>query len=345
MKLIQEAVTAGARLSKACELVGLSIRTYQRWLKLGGVGDLRAGPKTEPGNKLSAKERKRILEVLNSEEFRDLSPSQVVARLAERGEYLASEATMFRLLKEEKQLAHRGKAKEPQDRIPVRRVATRPNQVWSWDITRLRCPIRGAFFYLYMVVDIWSRKIVGWSVHAEESADYASDLIRKAARDERVDVNTLTLHSDNGGPMKGSTMLATLQSLGIVPSFTRPRVSDDNAFSEALFRTLKYRPEFPREPFADWAEATRWVADFVRWYNYEHRHSGIAFVRPIDRHEGRDIAILEARKATYEEAKKRHPERWGSRPTRSWKRPERVVVRARRTPDVDGTSVSEDEAA
>jgi transposase InsO family protein len=124
---------------------------------------------------------------------------------------------MFRLLKEEKQLAYRGRAKEPQDRIPVRGVATRPNQVWSWDITYLRCPVRGSFFYLYMVVDIWSRKIVGWAVHAEESGDHAAELIRKAARDERVDVNTLTLHSDNGGPMKGSTMLATLQSVTVQP--------------------------------------------------------------------------------------------------------------------------------
>jgi putative transposase len=345
MRLIEDAVKAGARREKACEQLGIDLRTYQRWLKRGELGDLRAGPKTEPGNKLSAKERDAILKVLNSDEFRDLSPSQVVPRLAERGIYLCSEATMFRLLKEEKQLEHRGRAKEPVDRIPVRRVATRPNQVWSWDITYLRGPVRGTFLYLYMVVDIWSRKVVGWAVHAEESAQHASELIQSAARDERVDVDTLTLHSDNGGPMKGSTMLATLQSLGIVASFTRPRVSDDNAFSEALFRTLKYRPDFPSKPFQDLAHATRWVADFVRWYNYEHRHSGIAFVRPIDRHEGRDVAILEARKAAYDRAKNRHPERWGSRPPRSWKRPERVVVRARRNPDVDGASAKEDKAA
>ena len=345
MQLIEEAKKAGARRTKACELLGIDIRTYQRWLKRGDLGDLRAGPKTEPRNKLSPKERAAILKLLNSEEFRDLSPAQVVPRLAERGIYMCSEATMFRLLKSENQLEHRGRAKEPEDRMPVRRVATRPNQVWSWDITYLRGPIRGTFLYLYMVVDIWSRKVVGWAVHAEESADHASDLIRKAARDERVDVNTLTLHSDNGGPMKGSTMLATLQNLGIIASFTRPRVSDDNAFSEALFKTLKYRPEFPRGAFQSLAHATRWVADFVRWYNYEHRHSGIAFVRPIDRHEGRDIAILEERKAAYERAKRRHPERWGSRPPRSWKRPERVVVRARRNPDVDDPSVKEPKAA
>jgi len=335
MELIREAVKAGARLTRACALVGLSVRTYQRWAQRGEVGDLRAGPKKGPDNKLSPAEQRRVLEVLNSEEFRDLSPNQIVPILAERGEYLCSEATMYRLLKKEGQLAHRERSKEPEERIPVRRIATRPNQVWSWDITYLRGPARGSFFYLYMVVDIWSRKIVGWQVHAEESGELASALIRDAARSEGIDVNTLTLHSDNGGPMKGATMLATLQTLGIVPSFTRPRVSDDNAFSEALFKTLKYRPEYPVERFQSLQEARSWVTGFVRWYHYQHRHSGIAFVRPIDRHDGRDIAILETRKAAYEVAKRRHPERWGSRATRSWERPERVVVRARPNPDVD----------
>lgn len=329
MELIEEAVKSGARVRRACETVGLSVRTYERWQKRGPLGDLRAGPKTPPRSKLSAAEREHVLELLNSEEFRDLGPSQVVPRLAERGIYICSEATMYRILKEESQLAHRGRSREPQDRTPVERVATGPNQVWSWDITYLRSPIRGTFFYLYMVVDIWSRKIVGWAVHTEELSDHAADLIRRAARDEDISVDTLTLHADNGGPMKGSTMLAMLQNLGIVASFTRPRTSDDNAFSEALFRTLKYRPDFPSAPFEDKGQAEQWVAAFVRWYNFEHRHSGIAFVRPIERHEGSDRAILETRKEVYEHAKTKHPERWGSRPTRSWQRPSRVVVKAR----------------
>ena len=159
----------------------------------------------------------------------------------------------------------------------------------------------------------------------------AAQLIRRAARKEPVELDELTLHSDNGSPMKGSAMLATLQHLGIVPSFTRPRVCDDNPFSEALFRTLKYRPEYPDGPFEDLDAARRWVGDFVRWYNYEHQHSGIRFVRPIDRHERRDEAILEARKAVYKAAKARRPERWGGRDTRNWEPPKRVAVRARRT--------------
>lgn len=328
MKLIEEATEAGARLNSACEVLGVSARTHQRW-DGSDSKDGRAGPKTEPSNKLTRAERRALLEVVNCREFRDLPPSQIVPRLAERGKYICSEATMYRVLKEEKQLAHRGRAKEPQARVPVVRVATRPNQIWSWDITYLRGPVRGTFYFLYLVLDVWSRKVVGWSVHETEDMGLAAALIQRTARGERIDVDTLTLHSDNGGPMKGSTMLATLQSLGIVASFSRPRVSDDNPFSEALFRTLKYRPWFPSDRFTSLAMTRKWVADFVRWYNWEHRHSGIKFVRPVDRHEGRDIGILELRTQTYEAAKARHPQRWGSRPTRDWTRPERVSVRAR----------------
>ncbi len=329
LDLIDETTRAGARLRVVCSEAGISIRTHQRWMNQAGGDDRRCGPAAVPKNKLSPKERRELLAVGNSEGFRDLPPSQIVPRLAERGQYLCSESTMYRVLKEEKQLAHRNRTQEPQPRLPVIRVATEPNQIWSWDITYLRGPIRGSFIYLYMVVDIWSRKIVGWSVHEEESMLLASDLIRRSAGREKVDVGQLTLHSDNGGPMKGATMLTTLHSLGIVASFTRPRVSDDNPFSEALFRTLKYRPWYPRGCFNSIDDARTWVSDFVRWYNWEHRHSGIKFVRPIDRHSGEDVEVLKRREATYAAAKLRNPERWGSRATRDWNRPQRVSVRAR----------------
>ncbi len=269
------------------------------------------------------------METVNQPEFENLSPNEIVPKLADRGVYLCSEATMYRVFKDAKQLAHRGRSKEPMDRQPVVRMATQANQIWSWDITYLKSPVNGAFFYLYMVVDVWSRLIVGWSVHEEESMGHASKMIERAARQHGVGLDTLTLHSDNGGPMKGSTMLATLQRLGIVPSFTRPGVCDDNPFSEALFRTLKYRPDYPDGPFQSLAQAQAWVADFVRWYNYDHLHSGVCFVRPVDRHEGRDQSILKRRKAVYEAAKVRHPERWGSRSTRAWEPPQRVCVRAK----------------
>ena len=195
--------------------------------------------------------------------------------------------------------------------------------MWSWDITYLRASVRGTFYYLYMALDIWSRKIVGWAVHGEESMDHASALVTKACADERVVRTGLVLHSDNGGPMKG----ATLQRLGIAPSFSRPSVSDDNAICEALFRTLKYRD--PRKPFASLDEATRWVTAFVAWYNGEHLHSALRYVTPNDRHARRDTAILSKRRRLYSEAKKATPRRW-SRDIRNWSPIDDVVLNPQR---------------
>ncbi len=329
--MIAEAVAAGARRKIACAELGFSLRTLERWESQGGGEDCRFGPKTAPANKLTEKERYKVLQVVNQPEFADLGPHQIVPHLADQETYLCSEATMYRVLKEERQLAHRGRAKEPREALPIERVATGPKQIWSWDITYLRSPVRGAFFYLYLAVDIWSRKIVGFEVHDREDNQLSSRLITKAAVQERVDVNTLTLHSDNGSPMKGATMLATLEHLGIAASFSRPRVSDDNPFSEALFRTLKYRPNFPDPAFRSLDDARAWVTAFVRWYNNVHLHSGIEYVTPMDRHEGRHIAILAQRSAVYQAAKAEHPHRWGSRSTRDWSPSERVCVRARRT--------------
>lgn len=329
--MIAEAVAAGARRKVACAELGFSLRTLERWERQGGGEDCRFGPKTAPANKLTEKERKTMVQVANQPEHANLGPHQIVPLLADQKIYICSESTMYRVLKEERQLVHRGRAKEPREALPIERVATGPKQIWSWDITYLRSPVRGLFFYLYMVVDIWSRKVVGFEVHESEDNRLSSRLISKAALQEQVDVDTLTLHSDNGGPMKGSTMLATLERLGIAASFSRPRVSDDNPFSEALFRTLKYRPDFPNPAFKSLEDARAWVTAFVRWYNTVHLHSGIEYVTPVDRHEGRHIAILAQRSAVYEAAKAEHPHRWGSRPSRDWSPSKRVSVRARRT--------------
>lgn len=333
LALIDEAVAAGARLEKACDVLGLSGRTVERWrAEDAGGRDGRAGPKHAPAHELSATERAKILEVANSPEFRNKSPRQIVPTLADRGEYVASESSFYRVLKEEGQLAHRGRARRPSASRPKELVASTPNTVWCWDITYLRSPVRGAFFFLYLVVDVFSRKIVGWSVEAEESQDLAVDMIDQATRRERMPEDGLVLHADNGGPMKGSTMLATLQRLGIVASFSRPNVSDDNAFIEALFRTLKYRPAYPRKPFESIEAARRWVEDFVCWYNDEHLHSGIKYVTPSDRHAGRDDAILAGRTKVYRAARKATPRRWTGR-TRNWT-PVGAVHLNRRHPDL-----------
>lgn len=315
--MIETAVEGGARRERACDVVGLAQRTVERWRVADGGDDGRAGPRTCAANAFTAVERAKVLEVVNSPEYRDLPPKQVVPRLADEGQYVGSESTIYRILRAEGQAAHRGRAKPRTVRKLAEHVATAPNQVWSWDITYLLSAVRGRFFFLYLVEDVWSRRIVGAEVHEEESMETSAALIRTTCKTEKVDPNGLVLHSDNGGPMKGSTMLATLQHLGIVASFSRPSVSDDNPFVEALFRTLKYRPEYPHKPFDTIEAARAWVAGFVAWYNGEHRHSGIRFVTPDERHDGRENAVLANRSRVYDRARRRHPNRW-SRGTRNW---------------------------
>lgn len=284
-----------------------------------------AARKRTPANRLSAEERQHLLLVVNQPEFASKPPSQIVPILADRGEYLASEATIYRCLREAQQLAHRGRAAAPTHSRPQPLEATGPNQVWSWDITYLATNLAGTFFYLYLSVDIYSRKIVAWEVHAEQSSEYAAELFRQAHLREKIGAGELVLHSDNGSPMKGATLLVTLQRLGVIPSFSRPSVSNDNPYSEALFKTCKYHPAFPEKPFEDLEQARRWVAGFVHWYNEEHHHSGIRFVTPGQRHRGEDVAILEQRKAVYKAARAKQPARW-SGDIRNWDRIESVSL-------------------
>jgi len=315
--LVAEAVGAGARFERACEVIGIAARTVARWKSHDVGDDQRRGPRRSPPHKLSEEERKRILDTVNSAEFRDRSPRQIVPLLADRGDYIASESTIYRVLREEDLLHHRGRARPPMHHKPKEYVASAPNQVWSWDITYLKSAVRGVFFYLYLIVDVYSRKIVGWDVHFEECALHSTRLIERAMRDEKVDRDQLVLHSDNGGPMRGSTMLATLQRLGVVPSFSRPSVSDDNPYIESLFRTLKYTPGFPMRPFLTIAHASEWVEGFLRWYNFDHLHSALRYVTPADRHALRDHRILARRARTYAAARKRNPNRWTG-DTRDW---------------------------
>ena len=322
--LVEEAVASGARLSRVCQQMGLSARTLQRWVTTADDG--RHGPRHAPANKLSEAERRKVVAIATSPEFRDCSPKQIVPRLADRNIYVASESTMYRVLHAADLQRHRGRARPPVHR-PREHRADGPWQLASWDITYLPSQVHGRFFYLYLVEDVWSRKILGWEVHDAESATLAGELIDRIHADAAPDVDLAgwVLHSDNGSPMKGSTMLATLQRLGVVPSFSRPSVSDDNPYVESLFRTAKYCPKFPLKRFSSVDDARAWVAGFVAWYNDEHQHSGIGFVAPTDRHAGRDVAILAARRATYARARHRRPERW-SRHARPWSRPSTVSL-------------------
>lgn len=329
LSLVEEAVGAGCRLERACAELGLDPRTVQRWRNQPAAGcDRRRGPGSSPKQKLSPEERAKVREVANSPEFRNVSPKQIVPRLADRGEYVASESTFYRVLGEAGEMEHRGAAKPATNARPKEVVATGPNQVWSWDITYLRSEVRGRFYYLYLFIDVWSRRIVKARVHEVECSTTAANLLDEACREHGVEPQVLTLHADNGPPMKGATMLATMQTLGIIPSFSRPSVSDDNPFSEALFRTLKYVPFYPRKPFASVDAAWAWVERFVAWYNAQHLHSAIGFVTPNDRHCGADVALFSARRSVYERARQSHPERW-SRSTRQWDAPATVALNPR----------------
>jgi len=322
--LVDEAMLAGARQRQSCDAIGMQVRTLQRWRNEPKSGDRRPARVQAPANKLDDLERQRILTLANSAEFGHLPPSQIVPRLADQGVYVASESTFYRVLTAANLVKHRHATRPTAESSKPRAVqATGPNQLYSWDITYLPTTVRGVYFYLYMFMDIYSRKIVGWQVYDEESTVLAAEVVRDICAREKIQPGQVVLHSDNGSPMKGATMLATLQHLGVVPSFSRPSVSNDNPYSESLFKTLKYRPGYPEKTFNELVDARRWVTRFANWYNNEHRHSAIRFVTPAQRHARQDIELLRRREAVYEAAKARHPGRW-SRETRNWQ-PVRVV--------------------
>jgi transposase InsO family protein len=320
---IDVAHSAGARLHLACAIAGIDLRTVQRWKAHDGLvaGDGRPqAVRPVPRHALSQAERAELLRVANEPRFAAVPPARIVPMLADEGVYLASESSFSRVLRAQGQSAHRGRAKAPRAvRPPTTHIATAPCAVWCWDMTYLPASVIGLWFHLYLILDLYSRKIVGWEVHDSDHADHAAHLVRRTALAEGIAALSTkpVLHGDNGSTLKATTVLAMLHWLGVKPSYSRPRVSDDNAYAESLFRTAKYRPEFPTKGFADLDQARAWVAGFVQWYNVEHRHSGIRYVSPAQRHAGEDHTILTARHALYTKARERHPARW-SGATRNW---------------------------
>jgi putative transposase len=320
---ITSACAAGARLAPACRLAGIDLRTFQRWR--AGEGEVRADRRPEavrpqPAHALSEAERARIIELANGPRFASTPPARIVPALADEGIYVASEASFHRVLRDHGQMQRRGRARPPRSAgPPSTHVATGPGQVWCWDVTFLKTHVQGRWFYLYVILDLYSRKIVGFEVHESDQAEHAAHLVRRTALAEGIHTRVVrpVLHGDNGPSVKATTVAAMLHWLGIAPSHSRPRVSDDNAYAEALFRTAKYRPEFPSRGFADLAEARQWAAEFVLWYNHKLHHSGIRYVSPAQRHAGEDGAILAARHALYQQAREANPRRW-SGPTRNW---------------------------
>jgi putative transposase len=316
MQLIDEAVQQGARRARACEQLGISVRSVQRWREAPQDGRTLA-TRQAPANKLSQAERQAVLDAANRPAYASLTPHQIVPKLADEGVYLASESTFYRVLKAAGQGQRRGRAKAPQRRTLTTHCADGPNQVWCWDITWMPTTVRGRYFYWYMMKDIYSRKLVMNEVWEQESAEHASVLLAKGCLREGIAGRPLVLHSDNGSAMKGATMRAAMIDLGVQPSFSRPRVSNDNAFAESLFRTAKYCPLWPEQPFDTLEAAREWVQRFVQWYNEEHCHSGLKYVSPGQRHRGEASDLLARRRVLYRSARMQNPARW-SGAIRNW---------------------------
>lgn len=324
-----EAVAQGARRCKVAELMGLSQRTLKRWRDAAGnvLDDGRPGaPRPAQSKQLSREEEDRILTVCNLPEYRSLPPSQIVPKLADLGVYLASESTFYRVLKKHGQVNERGRTNKRQKRPePDTFIATGPNQVYSWDISYMPSAVRGQHWYLYLILDIYSRKIVAWEVHDRESGHCAKELVERALIRENCWDQPPVLHSDNGAPMTSYTLRSRLGELGMLMSYSRPRVSNDNPYSEAVFRTVKYCPKWPSRGFRSIEEAREWMLAFEYAYNDIHLHSGINFVTPGARHRGEDKAILEQRERVYLAAKARRPERWSGK-TRDWRQATAVAL-------------------
>lgn len=321
--LIEDAHRSGARYVKCCEIIEITLRTLQRWKKDGFV-DKRKGSGKRVVRKLSPEKREEIIMTCNSVEYMDMNPHQIIPRLLDLGKYLASVSTFYRILKAEKMLSHRSNCRLRQRRHkPPERKATKSNEVWCWDITWIPRTIKGLFFYAYVIIDIFDRYIVGWSVHEKESDSYSRDLFERVSLGRNIDFRYL--HSDNGHAMKGVTLLSFLKDLNIDISFSRPRVSNDNPFIESFFRTMKYSSKYKLR-FETIEDVRIWMADFVSWYNNEHFHSSIGYVTPAQMRNGDSVTIFKDRNEIMDKVKNQNPEIWGSRNAKVWKNPETVVL-------------------
>ena len=318
-------------VGRACRAFGVSQRSYNHRLQ-ASQGRLAPRPsRAKPAEQrlpvpwqIPAAERDAIREVLCSPRFGDLAPAQVYATLLDEGHYLCSERTMYRILHEKGLVKERRRGHRRRGHAPPLVHAEGPNQAWTWDISRLRGPVLRSWFYLYVVLDIFSRKIVAWSIDTIESDKVAKRLIEQACAREGIDPDTLTLHSDRGAQMTSTTIAELLEDLGVTRSLSRPRTSNDNPYSESNFKTAKYRPDYP-DRFDSLEQARAWMRDFAYWYNHQHYHSGIAYLHPVDVHNGTATQVVTARQAVLDAAYTTNPDRFRNHrpvaahpPTEAW---------------------------
>jgi len=304
-----EQLGAMVGLKSACTALGLNrAALYRRRTRQASTrcDELLRPP---PPLKLSAQERQTVVDLLHSERFVDASPHTIQAILLDEGHYHCSVRTLYRILAEEGELKERRALRRHPQYAKPELLATGPNQLWSWDITKLKGPVKWSYFYLYVILDVFSRYVVGWMVASRESATLAKTLISETCARQDVPLGQLTLHADRGSSMKSRAVALLLADLSITKTHSRPHVSNDNPFSEAQFKTLKYRPEFPQR-FGSLEDSRAFCRPFFRWYNTEHRHSGIAFMTPQNVHYGRATQILKTRSVTMDAAFEAHPKRF-----------------------------------
>lgn len=296
---------------RACETLGIARPSWYRWnrpVATGATPLLPALRKPQP-RALGELERQRIMHVLTEPRFCDLAPSAVYAALLDQGTYLGSISTFYRVMRANEQVRERRRLATHPPTVKPELIATRPNEVWSWDVTRLAGPAKWTWFYLYVILDIYSRYVVGWRLARRETAAIAEALIRETLDREGIVAGQLAIHADRGSPQTSKTVAELYADLGVTKSFSRPHTSNDNPFSEAQFKTMKYRPEFPQR-FLSFAEGHGFCGDFFAWYNDHHYHSGIALLTPSMVHHGRASDVLDQRQLVLDAAFKRNPERF-----------------------------------
>lgn len=315
LDFIDEAKRQAVSERTTCSLLGISRRTIQNWRKWG-LRDRRKGSARVVVHKLSVDEEECVYQAAISRRFADSTPEQIVATLAQEKLYYGSVSTFYRILRKREALEHRRESKKPRqgkrpDKIPV----TGPNQVWAWDITWLKTAVVGLFHYAYTIIDIYDRTLIGWTIEETESEEHACRLFSRAMRNHGVCPEIV--HADNGNAMRGVTLGVFLDNLKISRSYSRPRCSNDNAFMETWYKTLKYTVGYPRF-FASIEHARIWFADFVNWYNNDHLHSALAYVTPMQRRTGAADLIYAVRNQTIAEARAKNPSRWRNGKTRSY---------------------------
>jgi putative transposase len=311
MDVIEELDDPTVPIARACAALGISRATLYRQTQ--PAMPVSTPVRAPSPRRLSDPERQAVLDALHSEEFVDQPPPEVYAKLLSRGIYLASIRTMYRLLAALGESGERRAQREPMKHVKPTLTVTAPNQVWTWDITKLRGPLKGVFYCLYVVLDLFSRMTVGWLLAERESTELAKQLFAETVARHGVEPGSLTVHADRGSAMRSEGLAQLLGSLGVERSFSRPHVSDDNAFSESQFKTLKYQPDYP-ERFSGPAHAQAWCQEFFDWYNDHHQHSGLALFTPAEVFYGRVEEVAARRQVALDDAYAEHPERFPNGP-------------------------------